>query len=807
MTDCLIIGFNDMNFDNYLGMVRSMGVDSGAYKDLNLAFIEYENKPFRAMDILNHFYFEDKPKNLRPFHFADFLWPVVSYLGTYLSRRGFSFDYINLFHLEKDKLKEKLLHNDILTIAVTTTLYVVPQPIMEVISFIKQYNERVKIIVGGPYIANIAKKADRLSLEQQLKSMDADFYVFSAEGEATLVNLLQALKSGTSLDAVDNIAYRNGKRYVLTATSIESNTLEENLVDYTLFPAQEVGNFVSTRTAKSCPFACSFCNFPQQAGRYKYTGVELVEEELNAIQKLGSVTTLTFIDDTFNVPPTRFKEILHMMIRNKYEFKWNCTYRCDHGDEETIELMGKAGCEGVFMGLESASDTMLHTMNKTARRADYLKAVPLLKEAGILAHANLFIGFPGETYETVQESIDFIKEVKPETYSVQLWYANPLTPIWNRREEFNIRGGSFNWSHNTMDSRTACDLIDKVFLSIDDSVFLPQYGFFQWCLFYLQRKGMNLEQIRTFMHCFNALVKEKLLFPEKKTPDTELMAQLKRSCQFDKSHQPEMEKIEIFSGTQYLAAEEFCKQEFAHNSLVSTLETLSISGENVATTWTTKLITLAPEVLTALRNSTGANLFTTILSAYSVLLWRLNGLEETCVAIAYNDGNNEPAVAPLKIAPGLTNNFPEFLEKIAEKSQQTLRHKLFAMQILTNTQRMHQLGGLAHIPDAGYLFSQVNQPEYLDMQSSLKNYPQVSQRLGLALEVYDGAATTIRLKCRLGYHITEKVVSYLTSILTEIAKTPDVRLLEIRVQDSAQSNVVTSTSNLQNEYVVETFDF
>ena len=98
-----------------------------------------------------------------------------------------------------------------------------------------------------------------------------------------------------------------------------------------------------------------------------------MEQELNAIREIGTVTTLTFIDDMFNVPKARFKEMLRMMIDNQYGFKWNCFYRSDHGDEEAIELMGKAGCEGVFLGVESGSDAMLEKMNKTARREKTMK--------------------------------------------------------------------------------------------------------------------------------------------------------------------------------------------------------------------------------------------------------------------------------------------------------------------------------------------------------------------------------------------------------------------------------------------------
>lgn len=101
MIDCFIIGFNDQNFADYVHMVASMGLDPGAYRDLQLAFIDYNNRPHRSIDMLNHFYFEDKPRHHRYFNSTDFLWPVITYLGTFLSRRDMTFDYINLFQLEK----------------------------------------------------------------------------------------------------------------------------------------------------------------------------------------------------------------------------------------------------------------------------------------------------------------------------------------------------------------------------------------------------------------------------------------------------------------------------------------------------------------------------------------------------------------------------------------------------------------------------------------------------------------------------------------------------------------------------------
>lgn len=539
MTDCLLIGFNDSNFESYVKIVSSMGTDSGAYRDLNLSFIEFNNRPYRALDMLTYLYPENRDKVNKPFHNQNFLSPTILYLGSYLSKRGFTFDYINLFQLEKEKLKDKLINDPILTIAITTTFYVSINPILEIISFIKEYNNKAKIIIGGPFIDNQVTSMDRESVQGMFKYIDADFYVISPEGEFALSNILQTLKENSNnFNNIDNIAYIMDDGYCFTERSIEANSLEENQIDYNLFPQHEIGEFLSVRTAKSCPFACAYCGFPKRAGKYIYLSPERVEAELNAIRDIGQITTLTFLDDTFNVPRGRLKSILKMIIKNGYHFKWNCYFRADHSDDEMIELMKEAGCEGVFLGVESGSDLILKKMNKKARRKDYLQAIPKFKEVGITTHANLLVGFPGETDDTVHETVELIEETGPDFFRAQLWYCDPVTPIWQKKEEYGINGYAFNWSHNTMDYKTACDLIDEKFFFIKNSTWLPQSGFEFWSAFYLQRKGMTMDGIKGFVRTFNKIVEEQLINPDKKDVEPHMLELLRQYCDFKNPHLP-----------------------------------------------------------------------------------------------------------------------------------------------------------------------------------------------------------------------------------------------------------------------------
>lgn len=782
MIDCLIIGFNDSNLEEYVSMVKAMGTDSGAYKDLDLALVHYNGKDYRSMDLLNEFYFADGKKVRKPFHNSDFLWPVVAYLGSYLSKHSLTFDYINLFHLEQDKLKEKLERQDILTIAITTTLYVSPQPILEIMSFIGRYNRSAKVIIGGPYIANQTKMSDLQSTEKLYEFLGADIYVISQEGELALVNTIKSLKQGSDLGRVDNIAYKKGDRYAFTLVSIESNPLEENLVNYSLFPTRDIGEFISTRTAKSCPFACSFCGFPERAGRYTYQNIEMVEKELNNIRDIGTVTTLTFLDDTFNVPKGRFKEILQMMIRNNYGFKWNSFYRSDHGDEETIELMKNAGCEGVFLGVESGSDEMLQKMNKTSRRANYLKAIPSLQAAGISTYASLIIGFPGETAETIQETMDFIEEAKPDFYRAQLWYCDPVTPIYRQREELQIKGGAFNWSHHTMDSRTACEWIDRIFFSIQNSVWLPQLGFEQWSTFYLQRRGMSLDRIKKFLICFSALKKAQMLHPDSDSLPGPLLESLKTSCQFDQSREPDMAPVKALSASRYLAAERYWTEEFKDSiPSVKSNHAMSAAGKNNSQKMWSYVEESAVDVL---ENRYGQQLREIFLAAYGILISRLTG-ERNVTIVASMDHNGEEADVPLRLTLSSEAEFDSFLDGVQKKIRLGLEHATFGFYILSNPLRMAHFG--LSCPEFNLSCSFRNE-ETLDEKTlfddGLNLAREIRESIGLGLNVlrHEGRLAVALSARNEWVESVESLLSHLLTIINDIARAEKVLLNELGIE-------------------------
>lgn len=519
--DCLIIGNNETDFGDYVGQVEMMGLDSGSFQDLFPNYIYHENKPYNAKQIYNLFSNEQVDM-------SEVFSATIAYLATFLNKHNLTYDYVMTFQDGKEDLIDKLKNKKIATIAITTTLYVSVFPIIEIMNLVKEYCSDTKIIVGGPFVTTQCKVLDRMSLQYLLKSINADFYINSSQGELALTNIIKAVINNTNYDEIDNIYYKNGNEYLFTRNIEENNLLSENLVKWDLF--DEIGGYVNLRTSISCPFSCSFCAFPEHAGKYQVISVADIEKELDAIEAKGTVKSIFFVDDTLNVPGERFKELLKLMIRKQYSFHWYSHYRCQFADEETVKLMKESGCEGVFLGIESGSDSILTNMNKRATKEMFKKGIELLKENDIMIQASYIIGFPGETEETIQETIDFINSTEVDFYRVQLWYCDTTTRIYKEgKKKFGIQGSQFEWKHNTMDCKTAINHLKSMTLNLKNHIRIPNY-FDIDAVIRLKHSNVSKEKILEFLNIFNDCVKDKIYFGEKENISKERINQFQNCC-------------------------------------------------------------------------------------------------------------------------------------------------------------------------------------------------------------------------------------------------------------------------------------
>jgi p-methyltransferase len=499
--DCVVIGYNETPFEEYEGLLRNYGEESEAYRDLKFSFVEVGGRKLNYIGLLNHVAALAGAGARGPaeeFKSCDIPNLAAAYLTHYLQKRGYATRYINLFQYEKERLAE-YLRDGVHCVAITTTFYVMNHPVNEMVKFIREQSADTTIVVGGPLVSNHVRNYHQQESAAALEDIGADIYVVESQGEHTLSLIVECLREGGDIGKVPNLIYKRDGRLHRTMPIAEANSLDENSIDWRSFGDADLGSTLQTRTARSCAFSCSFCNYPTRAGKLSLASLETIERELDSMRELGYVKNVVFIDDTFNVPLPRFKDICRLMIEKDYGFNWFSYFRCSNSDEEAVELLARSGCKGVFLGIESGSPTILQNMNKAATIEKYARGIEMLHRHGVLTFASLIMGFPGETDETVRETIDFIKETRPDYWRAQLWYCEPGTPIENQREKYGITGEGFVWEHATMSSLEAMDHIDRAFLEIQDSVWLPQWSFDFWTIPYMLGRGYTPERFRELM--------------------------------------------------------------------------------------------------------------------------------------------------------------------------------------------------------------------------------------------------------------------------------------------------------------------
>lgn len=496
--DCIIVGPSELDFRTVEKNLRSMGENSAAFRVLKANSVLYKGTRLTYMEMLNAL-LEETTGHPHHLYVCELPSLAVCHLKSYLNLHGLQTDFINFFPYEKKKLLD-LLSQSPKAVAITTTFYVDNSPIIEIVDFVRQHSPQTKIIVGGPHIMNICAGYDEQAQDFIFQTIGADVYIHDSQGELTLSKLLHHLRNeNQNLSKIPNLIYSNGdKKFNRTQRIVESNPIDKSIVDWQLFDSDYFLPTVQIRTARSCSFSCSFCQYPLLGGPVSLNDIDIVENQLRFLAESG-VRNIVFIDDTFNVPLPRFKNICRMLIKNKFDFNWFSFFRCANADEEAFDLMWQSGCKGVFLGIESGDQTILDGMNKYAKVSKYEEGIRQLKERNIMTFVSLIVGFPGETQETVQNTIDFIESCAPTFYRAELYYHYTNVPIHQQAEKYGLQGSGYHWKHNTMDWQEACNKVDFMYKNIQESLVLPGYMFDFWAIPYLMGKGMSLEQITAFV--------------------------------------------------------------------------------------------------------------------------------------------------------------------------------------------------------------------------------------------------------------------------------------------------------------------
>ena len=302
-----------------------------------------------------------------------------------------------------------------------------------------------KILMGGPHAT--------FSGDEILASEKAVDIIVRGEGEETLLELA---RQQSSLGDIKGIAFRKDDKIVQTANRSYIQDLDAlPLPAYKLLPMDKYNitgrNLLSVISSRGCPYQCPFCVASQMFGApFRARSPSKVLDEMEWLRDEFGAEGIAFQDDTLTFDKNRALQICDGMAERKMKLPWGCGTRADAVTKDLVAKMSKAHCDEVMFGVESGCQRMRDVLKKRVTNEQCENAIKWTKDAGIFVTVSVILGYPGETKETLQESLDFVRRVEPD--DVWLCHATPF-PGTELRDLVKSYGWkmSDNWAlYNTM---------------------------------------------------------------------------------------------------------------------------------------------------------------------------------------------------------------------------------------------------------------------------------------------------------------------------------------------------------------------
>jgi anaerobic magnesium-protoporphyrin IX monomethyl ester cyclase len=184
-------------------------------------------------------------------------------------------------------------------------------------------------------------------------------------------------------------------------------------------------NLLSVISSRGCPYQCPFCVASLMFGApFRARNPSKVLDEIEWLKNDFGAEGIAFQDDSLTFDKKRAIEICDGMIERKLDLPWGCGTRADAVTKELVAKMRKAGCDEVMFGVESGCQRMRDVLKKRVTNDQCENAIKWTKDEGIFVTVSVILGYPGETRETLMESLDFVRRAEPD--DVWLCHATPF---------------------------------------------------------------------------------------------------------------------------------------------------------------------------------------------------------------------------------------------------------------------------------------------------------------------------------------------------------------------------------------------
>ena len=361
---------------------------------------------------------------------------ALPYLASVLRKGGFSVKLVDQFtqELDNDRIirqieaeKPAVVGYSVLSAAMSN--------VEDLAKRTRQVSPESIIVLGNIHASHFSQEI--------LESGIADVVV-RGEGEATIVELIQALSAGESLSGVKGLSYRHNGEVVHNPPREAIEDLDS--IPFPSWDLMELDAAVNSRHpvsgfyemvlplqgSRGCPYRCIYCSQEKNFKRMRYRSAKSIADEMEHLGNTLGVRHFLFVDASF--PPTRkiglrfWEEMKRRRLGS--EVKWSCQCRVDIIDDELMGKLKEVGLEHIHFGFEVGNQKILDTLGKNTTLEQGMLACQITKKHKIRTHGFFILGLPGETVETCKETIAYAKRVDPDLAQFSLATPYPGSELF-----------------------------------------------------------------------------------------------------------------------------------------------------------------------------------------------------------------------------------------------------------------------------------------------------------------------------------------------------------------------------------------
>ncbi len=368
---------------------------------------------------------------------------------------------------------------------------------------IKMISNNCKIMVGGVHA--------ELFPETMLQNSSID-YVIRGDGEGPTLKLLQ----GQELCKIESLSYRN-----ISNTKVIHNVNQKIVMDLDEYPipayhlvkmdkyfpsATSYKNLPATNVimTRGCPGKCTFCNSANTVLRSH--SPRRVFEMIKTLRSNYGIRQIQFYDDTFTVNKKGVYELCNLLIEDKTDITFTCYARGDCWSEDIAKILKKAGCHQVLVGIETGSEKIAKVIRKPIRKEKYKRLVDIAHKYNIEVRAGFIIGNMEETFETMDETLQFAIDLEVDFFQLNINTPYPGTQLFiDADREGRIKHKNFKLYGQSL------PIVELDDLSADDILNFSKKAFRKFYMRPVQifkqlKRIRKLEHIKNLISAFNLLI-------------------------------------------------------------------------------------------------------------------------------------------------------------------------------------------------------------------------------------------------------------------------------------------------------------